>query len=134
MLNEPGVRLSAEPCFIFLARTETLASSAGTTPRTIAGWLRGPDSSASFSMYGAAPATRGSCMATWTACGQSRIGAPSALTVACAAICSRRSRISFWKPLITDSVVISTVTPRAMPRIDAIEMKEMKPLRRLARR
>ncbi|WJM85508.1 hypothetical protein QUF31_21350 [Dickeya chrysanthemi] len=39
-----------------------------------------------------------------------------------------------WKPLITASVVISTVTPRAMPRIDAIEINEMKPLRRLARR
>jgi hypothetical protein len=35
---------------------------------------------------------------------------------------------------MTAKVVISTITPSAMPRIDAIEMKEMKPLRRLARR
>ena len=54
--------------------------------------------------------------------------------VACAAISSMRSRISRWNPLITASVVISAATPMAMPRIDAIEMKEMKPLRRLARR
>jgi len=65
---------------------------------------------------------------------QSAIGAPSLVMVVCADICSRRSRISFWKPLITARVVISTVTPSAMPRMDAIEMKEMKPLRRLARR
>ncbi|MDF2819364.1 MAG: hypothetical protein K0S73_3304 [Stenotrophomonas rhizophila] len=85
-------------------------------------------------MYGAAPATRGSLWATSTACCQSAMGAPSAVMVVCAVICSRRSRISFWKPLITASVVISTVTPSAMPRIEAMEMKEMKPLRRLARR
>ena len=59
---------------------------------------------------------------------------PSALVVACAAICSMRSRISRWKPLITASVVISAATPIAMPRMEASEMKEMKPLRRLARR
>ena len=54
--------------------------------------------------------------------------------VACAAISSMRSRISRWNPLITDSAVISTATPMAIPRIDAREMKEMKPLRRFARR
>ena len=103
-------------------------------PRTIAGCLRGPDNSASVSMNGAAPATRGSAAATSSACCQSCIGTPSATTVAWAANCSRRSRISFWNPLITAMVVISTVTPKAMPRIEASEMKEMKPLRRLARR
>ena len=54
--------------------------------------------------------------------------------VAWAAISSMRSRISRWKPLITDSAVISTATPMAMPRMEASEMKEMKPLRRFARR
>jgi hypothetical protein len=73
-------------------------------------------------------------LATATACGQSCIASPAALTVAWAVICSMRSRISRWKPLITESVVISTVTPRAMPRMEASEMKEIKPLRRLARR
>ena len=73
-------------------------------------------------------------MARSTANFQSDIGSPSATTVAWAANCSRRSRISFWNPLITAMVVISTVTPRAIPRIEASEMKEMKPLRRLARR
>src|SRR5690606_38752069 len=68
------------------------------------------------------------------ACCQFAIGSPWALTVACWVICSMRSRISRWKPLMTASVVISAVTPKAMPRMDASEMKEMKPLRRLARR
>jgi len=45
-----------------------------------------------------------------------------------------RSRISRWNPLMTASVVMSAVTPSAIPRIDASEMKEMNPFRRLARR
>ncbi len=100
----------------------------------IAPCTRGPLIIDWISMYGAAPATRGSLLATSTTRIQSGIGSPSRLMVVCAVICSRRLRISFWKPLITAKVVISTVTPSAMPRIDAIEMKEMKPLRRLARR
>jgi hypothetical protein len=42
-----------------------------------------------------------------------------------------RSRSSFSKPFITDSTVISAVTPSAMPSIDVSEMNEMKWLRRL---
>ena len=42
---------------------------------------------------------------------------------------SMRSRTSFWKPFITDSTTISAATPRAMPDIEIIEMKEMKRLR-----
>jgi hypothetical protein len=45
-----------------------------------------------------------------------------------------RPRISFWKPFITDSTMISAATPSAMPTMEIREMKEMKPLRRLARR
>jgi hypothetical protein len=44
-----------------------------------------------------------------------------------------RSRTSFWKPFITDSTMISAATPSAMPSIETPEMKEMKPLRRVAR-
>ena len=46
---------------------------------------------------------------------------------------SMRSRTSFWKPFITLSTMISAATPSAMPSIDTPEMKEMKPLRRVAR-
>jgi len=46
---------------------------------------------------------------------------------------SMRSRTSFWKPFITDSTMISAATPSAMPSIETPEMKEMKPLRRVAR-
>jgi len=35
---------------------------------------------------------------------------------------------------MTEMVVIRAITPMMMPRMDAIEIKEMKPLRRLARR
>jgi hypothetical protein len=44
-----------------------------------------------------------------------------------------RVRNSSSKPFITDSTVISAVTPRAMPSMEVSEMKEMKWLRRLAR-
>ena len=40
---------------------------------------------------------------------------------------------SFSKPFITDSTVISVVTPSAMPSIELSEIKEMKWLRRFAR-
>ena len=54
--------------------------------------------------------------------------------VACETMPRMRSRNSFWKPFITEIVVISAMTPIRMPSIEASEMKEMKPLRRLARR
>lgn len=85
-------------------------------------------------MKGAAPDTRGSPIAIFVACGQSCMASPAPITVACAVAWSKRSRISRWKPLITDSVVIRIITPSAMPTTEASEMKEMKPLRRLARR
>ena len=44
-----------------------------------------------------------------------------------------RVRSSRWKPFITDSTVISAATPSASPSVEISEMKEMKPLRRLAR-
>ena len=44
-----------------------------------------------------------------------------------------RELISFWKPFITDSTMISAATPRPMPSMETPEMKEMKPLRRVAR-
>ncbi|MDT4888046.1 hypothetical protein FQZ97_1245490 [compost metagenome] len=46
---------------------------------------------------------------------------------------SMRSRTSFWKPFITESTMMSAATPSEMPSMDTPEMKEMKPLRRVAR-
>ena len=46
---------------------------------------------------------------------------------------SMRSVTSFWKPFITESTMISAATPSAMPSMETPEMKEMKPLRRVAR-
>ena len=42
-------------------------------------------------------------------------------------------RSSFWKPFITDNTTISAITPMAMPTMEAMEMNEMKWLRRFAR-
>jgi hypothetical protein len=46
---------------------------------------------------------------------------------------SRRVRYSSWKPVITAMVVISTIMPSAMPKIDAPDISERKPVRRLPR-
>jgi hypothetical protein len=46
MLNDPGVSESTLPRFILSASTDTFFSSAGITPRIIAGWLRTPSISA----------------------------------------------------------------------------------------
>ena len=52
--------------------------------------------------------------------------------MACAATPRMRSRNSFSKPFMTESTVISAVTPIRMPIIDVSEMNDMKWLRRLA--
>jgi len=57
----------------------------------------------------------------------------SAEMVAWLAMPRMRVRSSRSKPFITDSTVISAITPMAMPSIEAREMNEMKWLRRLAR-
>lgn len=44
-----------------------------------------------------------------------------------------RSRTSFWNPFMTETTVISTAMPSAIPAIDTAEMNEMKWLLRLAR-
>ena len=53
--------------------------------------------------------------------------------VACAAMPRMLSRSCFSKPFMTEMTVTSAITPTAMPSIDTPEMKEMKPLRRVAR-
>ena len=58
---------------------------------------------------------------------------PASNTSMCASTPSMRSRTSFWKPFMTESTMISAATPSAMPSMDTPEMKEMKPLRRVAR-
>ena len=54
--------------------------------------------------------------------------------VACDAMPRMRVRSSFSKPFMTDSTVISAATPMAMPSMELRLMKEMKWLRRFARR
>ncbi len=54
-------------------------------------------------------------------------------TVACAAMPRMLSRSFFSKPFITETTVISAITPTAMPSIETSEVNEMKWLRRLAR-
>jgi hypothetical protein len=44
-----------------------------------------------------------------------------------------RSRTSLWNPFITDKTTTSAMIPRAIPRMEIPEMKEIKWLRRLAR-
>jgi hypothetical protein len=45
-----------------------------------------------------------------------------------------RSRRSSSKPVITESVMLSVITPMAMPSVEMIVISEMNASRRLARR
>ncbi len=54
--------------------------------------------------------------------------------VACEVMLRMRERSSSSNPFITDSTVISAITPTAIPSTEISEITEMKPLRRLARR
>ena len=69
-------------------------------------------------------------MAPATSCMGWPLGAKISM---CETTLSMRSRTSFWKPFITLKTMISAATPSAMPSIDAPEMNEIKPLRRMAR-
>ncbi|MCY1365734.1 hypothetical protein D9M69_525960 [compost metagenome] len=85
-------------------------------------------------MNGAAPITSGFLRASAMMASMSCRAWPSREKISmCETTLSMRSRTSFWKPFITLSTMISAATPRAMPSIDTPEMKEMKPLRRVAR-
>ena len=66
-------------------------------------------------------------------CGSGSAPPLGANTSMCEITPSIRSRTSFWKPFITLSTMINAATPSAMPSIDTPEMKEIKPLRRVAR-
>ena len=44
----------------------------------------------------------------------------------CEATPRMRARNSCWKPFITESTVMSTMIPSAMPSMEISEMKEMK--------
>ena len=133
MSNLPGCRSDSLPAIIFLESTDTSPSRSGNTPRNITPCSLFPCSIASRSTYGAAPITRLSSCAMRTAPCQSGSDSPTPLIVACATMLSRRVRYSSWKPVITAIVVINAIIPTAIPRIDTAEMKEMKPVRRLAR-
>ena len=83
---------------------------------------------------GAAPTTSGCAFTRCSSAGTSCRPLPSTLiTSMCDTTPSMRSRTSFWKPFMTDSTMISAATPSAMPTMDAAEMKEMNPLRRVER-
>ena len=51
------------------------------------------------------------------------------LTLLCATALSMRVRTSRWKPLKTDSTVISTVMPSAIPTMEISEMTDMNRVR-----
>ena len=91
-------------------------------------------SSACEATNGAAPTTLGLARASASVRCRSGRAAPSGAKIStCETTESMRSRTSFWKPFITDSTMMSAATPSAMPSMDTPEMKEMKPLRRVAR-
>ena len=113
MLKLPGRKLVEPALHHLLGRApRPWLPRRAATPRTIAGCLRAPcEQRLGFDVRRrarrrAGPPSPPSPRAASPASARRR-----ALTVACAAICSMRSRISRWKPLITASVVISAVTP-----------------------
>ena len=77
--------------------------------------------------------TRGCCAASLAIDCQSVSRLPTALICTCEATPRMRSRISFWKPFMTESTTISAQTPTAMPIIETRELMLMKRLRRRAR-
>ena len=104
-------------------------------PRTMAPRMSSPRAMSDWVvMKGAAPTTSGfrrtSCRVRLTS---GSMPPPGPYTSMCETTPSMRSRTSFWKPFITDSTMMSAATPSAMPSMDTPEMKEMKPLRRVAR-
>ena len=91
-------------------------------------------SSACAPMKGAAPTTSGLARTSARVRAGSGSASPSGEnTSTCEITLSMRSVTSLRKPFITDSTTISAATPSAMPSIDAAEMNEMKPLRRVPR-
>ena len=133
MLKRPGASSDSLPCTILSPSTETLPSSAGTTPRSIAGWLLLPESRASFDV-GAAPAMR------FVLHRHVHRVPPILQRLAIAADRGMRRHLQH----VVADLALETAHhrqrgdqrghPSAMPRMEASEMKEMKPLRRFARR
>ena len=134
MPNWPGTSFASTGCKP-TARSVTSGSRAGSMPRTMAPRISSPRAiSACAAMNGAAPITCGLRRTSASVrSGSSSMPPPGPKISMCDTTPSMRSRTSFWKPFITDSTMISAATPSAMPSIDTPEMKEMKPLRRVAR-
>ena len=72
------------------------------------------------------PSTCGFCLATSTACCQSRTPSLPPEIVACATMPRMRLVNSFSKPFMTERTTISAITPTASPSIEINEMNEMK--------
>ncbi len=117
------------------ARSVTSPSRAGSMPRTMVPRMSSPRaSSACAATKGAAPITWGLRRASVMVRFASGSTPPPGPKISmCETTPSMRSRTSFWKPFITESTMIKAATPREIPSMDTPEMKEMKPLRRVAR-
>ncbi len=114
--------------------SETRGSASGRIPCTSVPLTRpSRDNMVSPRTKGAVPITLGCRLTSSVAWRQSSRRPSTPLTLAWEAMPRMRVRNSSSKPFITDSTVISAVTPRAMPSMEVSEMKEMKWLRRLAR-
>jgi hypothetical protein len=132
MLKEPGWSDARLPWRICFAMSETLGSSAGSTPRITEGRITPcPSSRPWVSTKGAAARTAGFFRASCPAARQSGMLPDRSNTSMWASTDSMRSVTSFWKPFITDRTMIRAATPSAMPATEIREMKEMKLLRPL---
>lgn len=118
-----------------LAKSATLSSASGSTPRTsVPRTVWSKDSMPWACTKGAAARTCG-CLAASSATRCQLDSSPSKPEI-CTWDATPRMRVrsSVWKPFITDSTTISAATPRAMPSIETSEMKDMKRLRPCALR
>ena len=135
MPNSPATSRSSARPLSAAPRSVTSPSCAGSMPRTTLPFISSPRASnACAAMNGATPSTCGLRRTSAMVCSGAGSATPPAAKISmCEITDSIRSVTSFWKPFITLSTTISAATPSAMPNIETAEMKEMKPLRRVAR-
>ena len=115
---------------MWLPRSATFSSSSGITPRTYVPLTPSPlDSSPCPETNGAAAITCSFFAAAAATVCQSVNVLSMPVICTCEATPRIRERISLWKPFITESTVMSTVMPSAMPAIDTREMNDMNRLR-----
>src|SRR5438552_4106920 len=119
MPKPSGLRSASAPARIWLPKSATVSSSAGSMPRTSAPRLTSPVESIAWpKTYGAAAWTRGFLRAACASDCQSATPPARPRISMCEATARMRVRNSSWKPFITDSTTMSAATPRAMPSIE----------------